>query len=167
MPRKTRLDVPGTLHHVIARCISELTLFREDQDRLFFLSRLKRICHETKMRILAWALMDNHFHLLLFSIPPGISKFMRRLLTSYSLYYNRKYKRSGHVFQNRFKSIICDKDEYLLELIRYIHLNPWRASIVKRIEELDSHPWCGHKYLIGKEKYDWQEVDYVLAQFAD
>jgi hypothetical protein len=120
----------------------------------------------TGAKVLAWAILDNHFHLLILSGQQKISKFMRCLLTGYALAYNRKYHRHGHLFQNRFKSIVCEKETYLLELVRYIHLNPLRAGKVKSLSELDSYPWSGHGVLIGKIKNDWQEKDLVLSQFS-
>jgi hypothetical protein len=125
------------------------------------------IAQQTGTKILAWALMSNHVHLLLFSGPPGISKFMRRLLTGYALRYNRRHRRSGHLFQNRYKSIVCEEGTYLLELVRYIHLNPIRVALVKSIEALDHYPWSGHMTLMGKGKNDWQEREYVLRQFHE
>jgi putative transposase len=110
-------------------------------------------------------LLGNHAHLLFFSGPSGLSVFMRRLLTGYAQGFNRRHKRSGHLFQNRYKSIVCEEDAYLLELIRYIHLNPLRASLVKNLWELDRYPWSGHRVLLGREKSDWQERGYVLGQF--
>jgi putative transposase len=166
MPRQARLDAPGTLHHIMARAIDGTPLFRDRKDRENLLSRLPALLKMTGTTILAWALMDNHFHLLILSGQQKISKFMRCLLTGYALYYNRKYRRRGHLFQNRFKSILCEKEPYLLELVRYIHLNPLRAGKVKNLSELDSFPWSGHAVLIGKTKIDWQERDYVLTQFS-
>ena len=92
---------------------------------------------------------------------------MRRQLTWYAQYYNYRHKRSGHLFENRYKSVLCDEDNYLLALIRYIHLNPIRAGIVKTIEELDRYPWCGHSAVIGKRECPWIDTDYVLTQFGD
>ena len=111
--------------------------------------------------------MRNHVHLLLFSGPSGLSQFMRRLLTGYALRYNLRHRRSGHLFQNRYKSIICEEGAYLLELVRYIHLNPIRAAAVKGMVGLDNYPWCGHTILMGKRKNDWQEREYVLHQFHE
>ncbi len=166
MPRQARLDAPGTLHHVMIRGTERQRIFREDKDRQHFLSQIARISEDTGARILAWVLMDSHVHILMFSGPAGISKFMRRLLTGYAVWYNRKHHRTGHLFQNRYKSIVCEEETYLLELVRYIHLNPMRAGIVKNMEELDRYPWGGHGVLIGRNKNDWQEREYVLNQFS-
>ncbi len=96
-----------------------------------FLDRLKKLCESEALSIYAWALMSNHFHLLVRTGNIPLSKTMRRLLTGYVVNYNRRYKRYGHLFQNRYKSILCEEDPYLLELTRYIHLNPLRGGIVK------------------------------------
>jgi putative transposase len=165
MPRQARLDSPGTLHHVMMRGIERKRIFREDEDRKDFVSRLRNLSQETGTRLLAWSLLNTHVHLLLFSGPSGLSLFMRRLLSGYSQAFNRRHRRNGHLFQNRFKSIICEEETYLLELVRYIHLNPLRASAVANLAELDRYPWSGHGALVGKEKNDWQERDYVLQQF--
>jgi putative transposase len=166
MPRQARLDVPGTLHHVMIRGIEGTKIFYNDEDRGNFLSRVSKLVRATGTQILAWTLMDNHVHLLLFSGPLGISTFMRRLLTGYAVWFNRKYRRSGYLFQNRYKSIVCEEDAYLLELVRYIHLNPLRGLVVKSIKELDSYRWSGHGVLMGKNRSDWQEKEYVLRQFS-
>ena len=167
MPRQARLDAPGILHHVMVRGIEGCPIFVDDRDRQDFVSRIGQLVEKTGTKIVAWVLMDNHIHLLLFSGPQGISQFMRRLLTGYAIRYNLKYRRSGHLFQNRYKSIVCEEDAYLVELVRYIHLNPLRAGIVKNVEELEQYPWCGHGALTGRRKSDWQETDYVLKRFSE
>jgi putative transposase len=91
---------------------------------------------------------------------------MRKLLTGYVVNFNRKHRRYGHLFQNRYKSIICEEDPYLLELTRYIHLNPLRAGIVKDIDGLDSHPWTGHAAIMGRQMYPWQDRNSILAYFG-
>jgi len=166
MPRQARLDTPGTLHHVMIRGIEGANIFYDDEDRGNLLSRIGKLAEGTGTRILAWVLMDNHVHLLLFSGQPGISRFMRRLLTGYAVWFNRRHQRSGYLFQNRYKSIVCEEDQYLLELVRYIHLNPLRASVVKSMEELDYYRWSGHGVLVGKNRNDWQETKYILEQFG-
>ncbi len=92
---------------------------------------------------------------------------MRKLLTGYALYFNRSHRRSGHLFENRFKSILCDEEKYLLALVRYIHLNPIRAGIIGTLEELDHYPWSGHRAIVGKTKYPWMDTETVLYQFGD
>jgi REP element-mobilizing transposase RayT len=166
MPRKARLDIPGTLHHLMIRGIEGSNIFRDDEDRNAFINRMSTLVKETGTRVLAWVLMDNHIHLLIISGPVGLSTFMRRLLTGYAYNFNRRYKRSGHLFQNRYKSIVCDLDSYLLELVRYIHLNPIRANVVKTLNELEQYPWCGHGVLSGKNKNGWQEREFVLGFFG-
>ena len=165
MPRQARLDGPGTLHHVMIRGIEGKSIFRDSRDRRDFVSRLGDLSKEMGTPILAWALLRNHVHILLFSGSPGLPLFMRRLLTGYAQGFNRRHKRRGHLFQNRYKSIVCEEDPYLLELVRYIHLNPLRASSVKNLGELDRYPWSGHKFLMGREKSEWQERNYLLRQF--
>jgi putative transposase len=167
MPRKARLDIPGTLHHVMIRGIEKKNIFWDEGDRRSFVDRMSTLVKETGTRILAWTLMDNHVHLLILSGLVGLSTFMRRLLTGYAYNFNRKHKRFGHLFQNRYKSIICDLDSYLMELVRYIHLNPLRTNVVNTLEELERYPWCGHGVLTGKRKNDWQERDFVLGFFGD
>jgi putative transposase len=166
MPRQARLDAPGTLHHVMIRGIEGANIFRDDKDREHFLSRLGEIGKATGTRILAWALMDNHVHLLLFSGSSGLPSFMRKLLTGYAVWFNRRHQRAGHLFQNRYKSIVCEEDRYLLELVRYIHLNPMRSHVVRNLEELDTYHWSGHGVLVGKVRHDWQERGYVLNRFG-
>jgi len=166
MPRQARLDAPGTLHHVMIRGIERADIFQDDKDRGQFLSRVGEIGKATGTRIVAWALMDNHVHLLLFSGSSGLPRFMRRLLTGYAMWFNRRHQRAGHLFQNRYKSIVCEEDRYLLELVRYIHLNPLRSHTVQSLEELDRYPWSGHGVLVGKIRHDWQEKEYVLNQFG-
>ncbi len=166
MPRQARLDSPGTLHHIILRGIEGTQIFRSDQDRQNFLSRIDPLVFKTGTRVLAWALMDNHVHLLMFSGPQGIPKFMRSLLTGYAIWFNRRYQRIGHLFQNRYKSIVCEVDPYFLELVRYIHLNPLRAGVVQSVKELNHYPWSGHSALMGKVKRVWQEKDYILGYFG-
>ena len=86
---------------------------------------------------------------------------MRKLMTRYAVYFNRRHRRSGHLFQNRYKSIVCEEEPYLLELIRYIHLNPLRAKVVNSLDELDTYPWCGHAALMGKILCNWQDRKYA------
>ena len=135
MPRQARLDAPGALHHVMGRGIEGVSIFRSDEDREDFLTRLGALCEAEALSVHAWALLDNHFHLLIRTGKQRISEGMRKLLTGYVVRFNRRYGRYGHLFQNRYKSILCEEDPYLLELTRYIHLNPVRAGVAR----------CGHR----------------------
>jgi REP element-mobilizing transposase RayT len=165
MPRQARLDIPGALHHIMVRGINKSTIFEDDEDREQFLNRLGGNITDARASVYAFALMTNHAHVLFKSGKPGISAVMRKQLTWYAQYYNRRHLRSGHLFENRYKSILCDEDNYLLALIRYIHLNPIRAGIVGTVEELDRYPWSGHSFLMGEREYGWMDVKYVLLQF--
>ena len=167
MPRQSRIDTPGALHHIMARGIEGGKIFRTTSDRKHFLERLENILKETETYCYAWALIPNHFHLLLRTGSTPITTVMRRLLTGYAQWYNRRYQRQGHVFQNRYKSILCQEDKYFLELVRYIHLNPVRAKIVKDLERLDSYKYSGQSVLMGKVKNDWQDIEAVLAMFGE
>ena len=166
MPRKSRIDAPGALHHIIARGIDRRDIFKDDKDRDSFLERLGDILAETQTSCFAWALIPNHFHLLLKTGATPISTVMRRLLTGYAVSFNRRHRRYGHLFQNRYKSILCQEDTYLLELVRYIHLNPLRAGIVNDLRSLDKYRYCGHAVILKKRKYSWQNTGYVLRLFA-
>ena len=152
MPRQARLDAPGVLQHVMARGIERRKIFWDDKDRASFLERFAMILEETQTQCYAWALIPNHFHLLLRTGPTPLSKVMRRLMTGYAVTFNLRHRRSGHLFQNRYKSVVCEEDSYLLELTRYIHLNPLRARLVEDLKSLDKYPWSGHSVLIGKQK---------------
>jgi REP element-mobilizing transposase RayT len=166
MPRQSRIDAPGALHHIIARGINRKSIFQVDADRDNFLDRLGNILSETQTACFAWALIPNHFHLLLRTGTTTISTVMRRLLTGYAVSFNFRYRRRGHLFQNRYKSILCQEDSYLLELVRYIHLNPLRTGIVKDVRMLNQYRYCGHSCILGKDTHPWQDRDYILKLFA-
>ena len=166
MPRRARLDAPGTLHHVMVRGIERRRIVNDVADRKNFVKRLGELSVATNTSIYAWALLTNHAHILLRSSEIGLSGFMRRFLTGYAITYNRRHRRWGHLFQNRYKSIVCDEDAYFTQLVRYIHLNPLRAKLVKNLNKLDGYRWSGHGVLMGKVKNDWQDQDYVLKWFG-
>jgi len=166
MPRQARLDAPGTLHHVILRGIEKRRIVDDDKDRQNFVKRLGDLTQETETRIYAWSLLTNHAHLLLRSGPSGLPKFMRRFLTGYAVTYNLRHHRHGHLFQNRYHSIVCDEEVYFRELVRYIHLNPLRAHLVSNLLELDRYPWCGHAVLMGRIENNWEDRDHVLSWFG-
>jgi REP element-mobilizing transposase RayT len=166
MPRKARIDAPGAVQHIIIRGIEKKNIFRTDADRYNFLKRFGSIISDSETICYAWALMPNHIHLLLRTGLMPISTVMRRLLTGYAVSFNHKYNRHGHLFQNRYKSILCQEDPYLKELVRYIHLNPVRADLVPDLKALNKYPWCGHSAIVGKIRREWQNVEYVLSLFG-
>jgi putative transposase len=131
-----------------------------------FLDRLSDLLKETQTQCYAWSLLPNHLHLLLNPTRFLLSVLMRRLLTGYVVRFNLRHHRAGHLFQNRYKSIVCEEEPYLLELIRYIHLNPIRAGLVEDLEGLDGYPWSGHSVLMGRRPMEGQELDSVLQHFG-
>lgn len=167
MSRTPRIDFPGAFHHVYARGIEKRAIFSDDGDRRelrrrieYNLSRFKGIC-------LAWAFMQNHFHLLFYSAAGNLPKFMRCLMSGYAMYFNRKTGRVGHLFQNRYKSSLVDAEPYLLELIRYIHLNPVRAGIVSSLEELGAFRWTSHWDIVRTNRFPWDEFAFVREFFPN
>jgi len=152
MPRQARLDAPGVLQHVMARAIERRKIFWDDKDRSSFLERFAVILEETQTQCYAWALIPNHFHLLLRTGPTPLSTVMRRLMTGYAVTFNHRHRRAGHLFQNRYKSVVCEEENYLLELTRYIHLNPLRARLVEDLKTLNKYPWTGHSAILGRRK---------------
>jgi len=127
MPRLARLDAPGVLHHVMARGIERRKIFLGDEDRDDFVRRVASLSTSGALVVHAWALLPNHFHLVVRTGRSPLSRSMRSLMSGYAGQFNRRHRRSGHLFQNRFKSIVCEEETYLLELTRYVHLNPLRA----------------------------------------
>ncbi len=166
MPRKARIDAPGALHHIIIRGIERRAIFRSIADREDLLKRLAAILPESETSCFAWAFIENHIHLLLKTGIVPIAKVMQRVLTGYAVSFNIRHKRHGQLFQNRYKSILCEEEVYFKELIRYIHLNPIRANVVKTLKELGTYPFCGHSTIIGKNQCDWQDTGYVLKLFG-
>lgn len=166
MPRHARLDAPGILHHVIIRGIEGRKIFKDDRDRNNFIERLETLLPETHITCYAWALLPNHAHFLFKTGAIPLSTLMRRLLTGYVVTFNRRHDRHGQLFQNRYKSIICQEDTYLRELVRYIHLNPIRANIVTSMSELNNYPYCGHRNVLSREEISWQDSKYVLSHFG-
>jgi putative transposase len=166
MPRQSRIDAPGALHHIIARGNEQRKIFEDKLDCQQFLGRLGDILASTQTICYAWALIPNHFHLLLRTGTAPIATVMRRLLTGYAIYFNRTHRRYGHLFQNRYKSILCQEDPYFLELVRYIHLNPLRSKIVKDVSSLDTYPYSGHSVVMGRIENEWQDTEYVLKWFG-
>ena len=166
MPRGPRLDAHGTLHHVMVRGIERRPLFRDDSDREDFVRRLERFAQAGAVTVYAWALLPNHCHLLLRSGSRSLAAVMRSLLTGYAGAFNRRHRRVGHLFQNRYKSIVVEEEPYFLELVRYLHLNPLRAGVVRDLRALARYPWSGHAALLGRQAVPWEATDAVLERFS-
>jgi putative transposase len=166
MPTKKRISVPGAIAHIMARGIDGTDIFRDDADRRFLLEQLTLCLDKTGYLCYGWSLMSNHYHLIVRCSERSLDELMRATHSRYAKYFNKKYKRRGYVFQDRFKSIISQDQRYLEELIRYVHLNPLRAGICPTIEELDRYPWCGHSVLLGKISHRFQTTGAVLKRFG-
>ncbi len=167
MARKPRIEFPGAFYHVISRGNQKQDIFLDKQDYKVFLKRICEYKEEYQFTLYAYVLMKNHFHLLVQAGEAGLSKIMQGLLLSYTQYFNLKYKKVGHLFQGRYKAILCNKDEYLLELIRYIHLNPVRAGYVDSPADyaLSSHG-CFVKDGAGDAPAGMVDVGEALSYFS-
>jgi putative transposase len=166
MPRHARLDAPDTLQHVMVRGIERTAIFRDDTDRADFVARVAALAQAGAWAVLAWALLPTHAHLLVRTGSRPLARSMRSLLTGYAGAFNRRHHRAGHLFQNRYKSIVVEAEPYLLELVRYLHLNPLRAQCVPDLRTLDRYPWTGHSALLGMRGQPWQATAEILAQFG-
>ena len=164
MARKPRVHCPGVLYHVISRGNQRQDIFLDDKDLEAFLSYLFEYKTRYSFHLYAYCLMKNHFHLLLGVEEAPLGKVMQSLLFRYTRYFNKRYGKVGHLFQGRYRAILCDKDAYLLELVRYVHLNPIRAKVVTDPER---YPWTSHLSYLGKVKQGLVEEDFVLGQFGN
>lgn len=166
MPRQGRIHVEAGIYHVIQRGLERRAIFTDDAERQEFIDRLAEGLKYTGHKCYGWVLMPNHFHLLIRTSTRPLSDLMRKLMTGYALYFNKKHRRSGYLYQGRYKSILCQEETYLLELIRYIHLNPLRAKILSDIRALQHYQWSGHAVLLGKRKATWQATGEILERFG-
>ena len=163
MARKARLEIEGGLYHVITRGNDRRDIFHSADDHSKFLSLLAKQKERAKFYLYAYCLMTNHVHLLIERQSETLGSTMQRLLTGYSQYYNRRYKHVGHVFQGRYKPILCQSQTYLTKLVRYIHLNPVRARMVESPEQ---YPYSSHRAYLGTEPSGITDVDPVLRHFG-
>jgi len=143
---KRRIEFPGALYHVISRGNKKADLFLDEKDYNVFLKKLAELKQESDFTLYCYCLMPNHFHFLLEAGQEPLSKIMQRLLTFYAVYFNARYKKTGHVFEGKYKAIICEKEEYLIKLVQYIHLNPIRAGLAKKV---DDYKWSSHPSYMG------------------
>jgi putative transposase len=163
MARKPRIHFPGAVYHVILRGNAGQDIFTADQDRYRLYLFLQYAVEKFRCRIHAFCLMRNHLHLIVQVGDVPLSRIMQNLSQRYTSWINFTQSRTGHVFQGRYKALLVDADSYLLELVRYIHLNPVRAGAVAAPE---NYPWSGHGGYVGKEYIPWLTTDFVLAQVS-
>ena len=164
MSRPLRIELAGGLYHVTARGNRRETIFENDVDRQEWLQLLGHVCERFNWRCHAYCLMDNHYHIVIETAEANLSKGMRQLNGVYTQYFNRQHHKVGHVFQGRFKGILVEKDSYLLELSRYVVLNPIRAGMVNDIED-----WNWSSFLLMCHQCEvpsWMETDWILSQFS-
>lgn len=163
MVRPLRVEYEGALYHITARGNEKREIFLEEGDWRRFFSLLKEVSQRYRAIIHAYCLMKNHYHLLLETTRANLSQVMHNLNTAYTGYFNHKYKRVGHLFQGRYRAILVEKESYLVELSRYIHLNPVRAKLVKRPQDW---PWSSHRDYIGlRENEEWIEKSFIYGEF--
>ena len=163
MARKPRVEFDGAFYHVIVRGNQRQRTFQDDRDRAAYLQRIEHYRQRYGFRLYAYVLMSNHVHLLLETKGVALSKIMQGIQASYTQSYNRRHRKVGHLFQGRYKAILCDRNAYLLELVRYIHLNPGR---LREPEDPWRYRWSSHGAYLGKAspvKLDTQEI---LSQFG-
>ena len=164
MARPLRLEFPGALYHLTSRGNARLPICEDDEDREGFLATLSAAIERFNWICHAYCLMGNHYHLMVETPDGNVSAGMRHLNGVYTQRFNRRHDRVGHVFQGRFKAIVVERESYLLELCRYVVLNPVRAGMVKRVER---YPWSSYRATVGLEAAPaWLTTDWVLGQFG-
>lgn len=162
MARPVRIEYPGAVYHVICRGNNRQAIFKDDQDRTTYLGKLSLYCEQKEVELLCYCLLSNHVHLLVETPRANLSKLMQPFQTSYTLYFNRRHRHTGHVFEQRYKAFLVDKDNYLLQVSRYIHLNPVGASIVERPQD---YRWSSYKAYLRDEKSSRLNREMILGQF--
>lgn len=163
MARKPRVEFEGAFYHAIVRGNQRQNIFQDDKDRAIYLERLEHYRKRYDCKLYAYVLMSNHVHLLIETQKIPLSKIMQGIQFTYTQYYNRRHRTVGHLFQGRYKAILCDRDSYLLELVRYIHLNPAR---LKRPKDPWKYPWSSHRAYLGKRTAVEMDTKWVLGQFG-
>lgn len=162
MARPVRIEYPGAVYHVICRGNNRQTIFKDDHDRTTYLEKLSAYCEQKEVELLCYCLLSNHVHLLLETPQANLSKLMQPFQTSYTLYFNRRHRHTGHVFEQRYKAFLVDRDNYLLQVSRYIHLNPVGAGIVERPQD---YRWSSYKAYLREEKAGGLNRELILGQF--
>lgn len=164
MSRPLRIEYPGAFYHITARGNERKDIFRDERDRERFLSYLETAVVRYKAVIHVYCLMNNHYHLLMSTPAGNLSQIARHINGAYTVYFNKRHHRFGHLFQGRYKAILVDADEYAGELSRYIHLNPVRAGLANLPER---YSWTSYLNYIGRRKAPgWQMTDWLLQYFG-
>jgi putative transposase len=165
MARPLRIEFPGAMYHITSRGNARSAIYLDDADRASFLEQLGSVCQRYNWRCHAYCLMTNHYHLVIETGDATLSRGMRQLNGVYTQAFNRRHQRVGHVFQGRYKAILVDRDAYLLEVIRYVLLNPVRAHMTRTAGQ---YRWSSYRAMLGKtEAPDWLAREWVLSQFAN
>lgn len=164
MARPLRIEYENAFYHIIQRGLEKRSIFRGDKDKTRFLQYLSESHSKHRLICHAYCLMDNHYHLIIQTPGANLTKIMHYINASYVMYYNKKNKRTGPLYQGRYKSILVEADEYLYHLSRYIHLNPLKVRMVKKPEDYN---WSSYRYFIRNEiPKKWLEIDFILSDFA-
>jgi len=163
MPRIARIQFPGAFYHVLSRGIERRSIYRSVRDRQRFLEILQEAQERYQIKVYGYCLMSNHYHLLLETPEGNLSRVMKYVNGSYATYFNAKWKRVGHIFSYRYKSIVVEEDRYLMILSRYIHLNPTRA---KMVEMPGDYRWSSYREYLNLRKSKWLDTDWVLQIFS-
>lgn len=163
MARKPRIHYHSAVYHVILRGNAGAPIFFSDQDRYRLYLIFQYAVEKFGCRVHAFCLMKNHIHLVVQTGDIPLSRIMQNISLRFTKWINYTQSRTGHLFQGRYKALLIDADAYLLELVRYIHLNPVRAGIVAAVDE---YPWSGHKAYLGKELLPWFTTGYVLSMLS-
>ena len=164
MARPLRLEFPGALYHVTSRGNARDDIYLSDEDRVAWLATLGQVCARFKWVCHAYCQMTDHYHIVIETPDANLSQGMRQLNGVYTQLFNRTHSRAGPIFQGRFKAILVDKENYLLDLARYVVLNPLRAKMVRQLERW---PWSSYRATCGQAPQpDWLQTDFILSQFA-
>ncbi len=172
MARPLRIHYEGAWYHITCRGNERSQIFRDNKDRQKFLNLLGERSKEFSVEVHSYCFMDNHFHFLLRTLLPNLARFMQRLNTGYIMYFNKKHDRTGHLYQGRYKAILVDADSYLLELSRYIHLNPARlrrfegVPFAEKVKVLGQHPWSSYGAYIGERGPDFLHKEIILGMIG-
>ena len=167
MPRQARVDVPGQCYHVMSRGIERREIFNGEEDYTDFIGRFQEWLNKFRGKCLAWCLMPNHFHFVVIRGTRPLSELMHHVMTGYAVNFNLRRGRAGHLFQNRYKAIICGFDEYFMQLVPYIHLNPLRSGLVRDLGDLVNYKWCGHAALATGGEDGVIDKQELLQHFGD